>query len=102
MSGYLKIVKVKDGDKDKNNKLMSFDIDDEILLEKYKIFWTKSNNSKEYIICHYWVFNHGFEFQDSICNGCHDLTMLCLDISDIAIITVKGFITIVLFMTLVN
>ena len=81
MSGYLKIFKVKDGDKDKSNKLMSFDIDDEILLEKY-------NNSKECIICHYWVFNHGFELQDSTCNGCHDLTMLCLDISDIAIITV--------------
>ena len=35
-------------------------------------------------------FNHGFKFQDSICNGCHDLTTLCLNISDIAIITVKG------------
>ena len=36
------------------------------------------------------VFNHGIEFPDSICNDCHDLTILCLDISDIAIITVKG------------
>ena len=25
---------------------------------------TKSNKSKECIICHYWFFNHGFEFQD--------------------------------------
>ena len=32
-------------------------------------------------------FNHGFKFQDSVCNGCHDLTMLCLNLSDIAIIT---------------
>ena len=31
-----------------------------------------------------------FKFQNSICNGCHDLTMLCLNISNIAIITVKG------------
>ena len=31
-----------------------------------------------------------FGFQDSIYNGCHDLKMLCFNISDIAIITVKG------------
>ena len=36
MSGYVKTFKVKDGDKDKNNKLMSFHIDDEKLLENYK------------------------------------------------------------------
>ena len=50
----------------------------------------KSNNSKECTVWHYWFFNHGFKFQNSVCNSCHDLTMLCLDISDIAIITVKG------------
>ena len=42
------------------------------------------------MICHYWFFNHGFKFQDSVCNGCHDLTMLSVNISDIAIITVKN------------
>ena len=31
---YVKTFKVKDGDKDKNNKLMSFCIDDKKLLEK--------------------------------------------------------------------
>ena len=49
-----------------------------------------SNNIKECMFCHYWFFNHGSKFQDSIWNGCHDLTMLCLNISDIAIITVKN------------
>ena len=49
----------------------------------------KSNNSKECMACHYWFFNHGFKFQDSIYNGCHDLAILCFNISDIAIITVK-------------
>ena len=34
MSGYVKGFKIKDSDKDKNNKLMSFRIDDEKLLEK--------------------------------------------------------------------
>ena len=36
----------------------------------------KSNNSKECMVCHYWVFNHGFKYQDSVCNGWHDLLML--------------------------
>ena len=40
MSGYIKIFKVKDGDKDKNNKLMFFQIDDRKLLEKYKAIWS--------------------------------------------------------------
>ena len=34
MSGYVKIFKVTDGNKDENNKLMSFCIDDEKLSEK--------------------------------------------------------------------
>ena len=42
------------------------------------------------MICHYWFFNHGFEFQDSVCNDCHDLTMLSVNIRDIAIITIKN------------
>ena len=43
---------------------------------------TKSNRSKECMICHDWFFNHGFNFQDAISNGCHDLTILCLNRSD--------------------
>ena len=46
--------------------------------------------AKNEMICHYCFFNHGFEFQYSVCNGCHDLTMLSVIISDIAIITVKN------------
>ena len=42
----------------------------------------KSNNSKECMICH--------KLKDYVCNGCNDLSMLCLNISDIAIITVKN------------
>ena len=37
------------------------------------------------------VFNHGFEIQNSVCNGCHDLTILYFNISDVAIVTVKDF-----------
>ena len=42
------------------------------------------------MICYYWFFNCGFEFQDSVSKGCHDLTMLSVNISDIAIITFKN------------
>ena len=38
---------------------------------------TKSNKRRECMICH-------------VSNDCHDLTMLCFNISDIAIITVKS------------
>ena len=44
----------------------------------------KSINSKECMICHYWIFNHGFKFEDSVYNGCHNLTMSSLNASDIA------------------
>ena len=47
------------------------------------------NYSKEGMICHSWFFNHGFKFQDSVCNSCHDFSMLCLNISNITIFTVK-------------
>ena len=39
------------------------------------------------------VFYHGLKLTDSVCNGCYDLTMLSLNISDIAIITVIWFMT---------
>ena len=47
MSGYVKTFKFKEGDKDKNNKLMSFCKDDEKLLEKYKTIQTKIEDLKK-------------------------------------------------------
>ena len=41
------------------------------------------------MIRHHYFFNCGFEFQDHVCNSCHYLTILCLNLSDVAIITVK-------------
>ena len=38
----------------------------------------------------FFFFNRGFEFEDFICNGCHDLSTLSVNISDIAMITVKN------------
>ena len=34
--------------------------------------------------------NNEFKFQDSVCSGCHDLTMLSVNICNIAVITVKN------------
>ena len=45
----------------------------------------KSNNNKECMVCHYWFFNHGFKFQNFVCNGCHYLIMLCLNLNNIAL-----------------
>ena len=42
------------------------------------------------MICYYRFFNRGFKFQDSLCNSCHDLKMLIVNITDIALITVKN------------
>ena len=42
------------------------------------------------MICHYFFFNHGFKFQDYVCNGCHNLKILSVNTSDVAIITVKN------------
>ena len=54
------------------------------------IYLAKSNNSKECIIHRYRFFNQGWKFQDSICNGCHNLTMLSINITNVAIVTVKN------------
>ena len=42
MSGYVKRLQVED----KSNKLMSFRIDDEKLLKKYKAIWPRTENLK--------------------------------------------------------
>ena len=50
----------------------------------------KSNNRKEFMICLYWFFNHGFKFQDYVCNCCHDFTMLNVNTGDVAITTIRN------------
>ena len=46
MSGCVNTFRFDDGDNDKNNKLMSFRINDEKLLEKYKTIWTNIEDLK--------------------------------------------------------
>ena len=54
------------------------------------------------MICHYWVFNHGFKYQDFVRNVCYDLTVLCLNMSDVVIITVKDVDYHCIIITLAN
>ena len=51
---------------------------------------TKSNKSRECMIYQYFFFNHGSKFQNYVCNSFHDWTMLSVNITDIAIITVEN------------
>ena len=42
------------------------------------------------MICQKRFFNHEFKFQDYVYNGCHDLTMFTVNLSDIVIITIQN------------
>ena len=51
----------------------------------------KTIASKECDVCHYWYFlNCSFKFQPNASNRCHDLLMMSVNLSDIAILNIKG------------
>ena len=51
----------------------------------------KTSVSKECDICHYWyILNYSFKFQPNVCDRCHDLLMMSMNLSDIAILNIKG------------
>ena len=53
--------------------------------------FNKTNASKECDICHYWYFlNFSFKFQPNVCKRCHDFIMMSMNLSDIAILNIKG------------
>ena len=46
----------------------------------------KTSASKECDISHYWYFlNYSIKFQPNVCTRCHDLLMISMNLSDIAI-----------------
>ena len=50
-----------------------------------------TSESNECDICHYCCFlNTGFKFQPNVCNRCHDLSMMSMNLSGIAILNIKG------------
>ena len=55
------------------------------------IYFNKASSSKECDTCHYSHFlNYNFKFQPNVCNRCHDLLMMFINLSDIAILNIKG------------
>ena len=51
----------------------------------------KKSASKKCDICHYGFFlNYSFNFQPNACNKCHDLFMMSMNLSDIAILNIKS------------
>ena len=49
-----------------------------------------TSESKEWNICYYWYFsNKGFKFQTNVCNGHHDIEMMSMYLSHIAIFNIK-------------
>ena len=52
----------------------------------------KKSASKECDICHHWYFlNYSLKFQPNVCNRCHDLLMISVNLTNIAILNIKGF-----------
>ena len=68
------------------------------------IHLVKSNKSKRMHDFPLLVFYNGFKFQDSVCNGCHDLLILSVNISDIYMLLslLKMLIIVGVFITLAN
>ena len=51
----------------------------------------KTSESKECDICHYWyLLDKSFKFHLNVFNECHDLLMTFMNLSDIAILNIKG------------
>ena len=51
----------------------------------------KTSESKECDICHYCYFlDKGFKFQPDVCNGCHDVLMMSMNLNNTAILNVHG------------
>ena len=70
-----------------NIKILYFDSID--ISERIDV--NKTTASKECDICHYWYFlSISFKFQANVYNRCHVLLMMSINLSDIAILNIKG------------
>ena len=57
-----------------------------------KIDVNKTSELKQCDICHYWYFlNYSFKFQRNVCNRCHDLLMISMNLRNIVVLNIKGF-----------
>ena len=52
----------------------------------------ETSASEECDICHYSYFlNYSFKFQPNVYNRCHDLSMMSMNLRNIAILNIKGY-----------
>ena len=53
----------------------------------------KTSASKQCDVCHYWYFlNYSLKFQPNVCNRCHDLLMMSINLSHVAILNINALI----------
>ena len=51
----------------------------------------KTSASIDSDVWHYWyLLKYSFKFQPNVCNRCHDLFVMSTNLSDIAILNIKG------------
>ena len=51
----------------------------------------KTSESKKCDTFHYWYFlDEGYKFKPDVCNGCHNLSMISMNLSDIVILNING------------
>ena len=51
----------------------------------------KTSASKEWMICHYWYLKDiGYKYEQYVCNGCHDLSMMVYDLYDLMILNMES------------
>ena len=54
----------------------------------------KTSASRECIICHYWyILEKGFKFQLDVCNGCHHLLMMSMNLNNIPIYNIQCWLS---------
>ena len=51
----------------------------------------KISESKECMLCHYWYLKDiGYEYQQYVCNRCHNLSMMVYELNDFMILNIKS------------
>ena len=51
----------------------------------------KTGTSKDCMICYYLYFKDiGYEYEQYVCNGCHDVSMMVYNLDEFMILNIKG------------
>ena len=55
-----------------------------------RIDLNKTSSSKDCMLCHYWYFKDiAYEYEQYVCYGCHDLSMIVYDLDNFMILNIK-------------